>query len=195
MNTADLRLLSTGIFGSKGNVAKRGRKPSNPEGRPAWAGRLARARQALGITQEDLARLIDKGSQSAVTDWERGKSEPNLAQFTKLAETLKVPPGWLAFGIGQDGLPDQSDPVAMAVVERHKHNRLFGHVFAQIAKMLVEEGLDTDLAYLVTYSQKVGSVAEGRPDNPETRELIAREVEKERLEIRTAMEEIRKSRL
>jgi tetratricopeptide (TPR) repeat protein/transcriptional regulator with XRE-family HTH domain len=52
--------------------------------------RLAQRRKALGLTQEDLAGLLDV-ERSTVVRWERGASEPLPWIRPKLARALKVP--------------------------------------------------------------------------------------------------------
>jgi transcriptional regulator with XRE-family HTH domain len=57
--------------------------------------RLAQRRKALGLTQEDLAALLNV-ERSTVARWERGQSEPLPWIRPKLARALKVPAGRLA---------------------------------------------------------------------------------------------------
>jgi transcriptional regulator with XRE-family HTH domain len=56
--------------------------------------RLAQRRKVLGLTQEDLAALLNV-EQSTVARWERGESEPLPWIRPKLARALKVPAGRL----------------------------------------------------------------------------------------------------
>jgi transcriptional regulator with XRE-family HTH domain len=179
--------MSTDFFGVTSHMAKPGRKAVNPEKRPGWARRITRAREELEISQEKLAELLGR-SQSTIGEWEGGYSEPRLAGFAALAKALNVSPIWLTFGVGPDGKPDDSDPLALSMIERHKHDRLFGHVFTLAARMLAEEGLDSDLAYLVRYTQKISGALDRSGNDPHARELIAVEVEKQRLIIRSALE-------
>jgi len=52
--------------------------------------RLRRRRQDLGLTLATVATALDV-SQSAVSQWERGKAEPTATKRPKLARLLKVP--------------------------------------------------------------------------------------------------------
>jgi tetratricopeptide (TPR) repeat protein/transcriptional regulator with XRE-family HTH domain len=61
---------------------------------PARRDRLAQRRKALGLTQEDLAGLLNV-QRSTVVRWERGDSEPLPWIRPKLASALKVPAGRL----------------------------------------------------------------------------------------------------
>lgn len=63
------------------------------------AKRLKSARRDAGITQADLAAMLDV-SQPTVNRWEGGDSEPARAQIVALAKVLNATPEWLAFGRG-----------------------------------------------------------------------------------------------
>lgn len=52
--------------------------------------RLVQAREALGLTQVDLARIIDKASPS-ISKWENGMNLPEADTLQDLAKALKVP--------------------------------------------------------------------------------------------------------
>lgn len=193
-NTAECGLLSTDNFGLKAPMAKAGRKPKNPGAPlPQWAVRIREAREAAGLSQEGLGEKLGYASgQSAVTRWESGISPPDLAVFIRLGEALNVFAPWLAFGIGPDGQPDNRDPAATALIERYKHDRFFGRIFTAAAKMMADEGMDADLAFLIDYSRKIRNATQSCKDDAEAWELAAGEIEKDRLEIRRGFEETRK---
>jgi transcriptional regulator with XRE-family HTH domain len=65
------------------------RGPSAPE-RPPWAIRLTELRTAKGLSQSALAAAADL-SQSAIADYERGRSTPNIRMMSRLALALGVP--------------------------------------------------------------------------------------------------------
>jgi transcriptional regulator with XRE-family HTH domain len=65
--------------------------PSDPDPRPDWAVNLAARRRELGLSQSRFAELVGV-SQSAVTDWERGKSRPRLGMISKIIAVLEMQP-------------------------------------------------------------------------------------------------------
>jgi transcriptional regulator with XRE-family HTH domain len=70
-----------------------------------WGKRIAAARIAVGLTQEELAALVHV-VQSAVAGYETERSKPNIAMFIKIAAATGVSPCWLAFGVGEGPLRD-----------------------------------------------------------------------------------------
>lgn len=191
INTEDFGLLSTDKFGFNPDMAKRGRKPKKPS--TPMGSRIAAAREAAGLSQEALGEKLGLASgQSAVTRWETGDGIPSLPQFIQMGTVTGVPPWWLAFGIGPDGKPDQNDPFAVAAIERYKDHRLFAWAFTTAAKMMAEEGMDADMAMVSDYARKVLSLPNSGHDDAETREIVTRKIEKDRLEIRQGLEDLRK---
>ena len=78
------------------------------------------ARRGERVTQKALAKALGV-SQPAVTDWEKGRSEPDLATIVRLAAFLEVAPSWLAFGDDASAEPvippfpvDSLTPVVLA---------------------------------------------------------------------------------
>jgi len=61
-------------------------------------GRVRHAREAAGLTQEELSKKAGIG-QGHLSDIERDNAEPMLRTIRLLAPALAVPPGWLAFGV------------------------------------------------------------------------------------------------
>jgi transcriptional regulator with XRE-family HTH domain len=57
----------------------------------ARRGGLAQRRKALGLTQEQLADLLNV-NRTTVARWERGQAQPLPWQQPKLARALKFPP-------------------------------------------------------------------------------------------------------
>lgn len=60
--------------------------------------RLKTAREAVGMSQADLAIKIGKPPQS-VSRYELGGATPNIGTIAQLAQVLNVEPCWLAWGI------------------------------------------------------------------------------------------------
>lgn len=56
--------------------------------------RIKQARAARGLSQTDLAKLIDRAFRT-VSDWERGKSYPTIQDLRKISEALGVRLSWL----------------------------------------------------------------------------------------------------
>jgi transcriptional regulator with XRE-family HTH domain len=88
--------------------------------------RIRQARLALSarlspprlIEQRELAEWMEV-SPSAVSNWEQGRKEPNLATIERIAVKLGVRAEWLAFGRGpmdvpgpnsEGGVPPRPDP-------------------------------------------------------------------------------------
>lgn len=65
--------------------------------------RIADARKAAGLSQHGLAAEIS-ASQSTVATWERGKNEPDLKTFKRIAKAVNSLPEWLAFGVNETGV-------------------------------------------------------------------------------------------
>jgi len=63
-------------------------------GRAAPRDRLAGRRRALGLTQEELAALLDI-DRSTVVRWERGTTQPLPWIRPKVAKVLQIPVGQL----------------------------------------------------------------------------------------------------
>jgi transcriptional regulator with XRE-family HTH domain len=65
------------------------RKDPGEAERPVWAKKLIELRQRQGLSQAALA--VEAGlSQSAIADYERGRSTPNIRMMNRLASALKV---------------------------------------------------------------------------------------------------------
>ena len=60
--------------------------------------RLKAAREAIGMSQADLAITIGKPPQS-VSRYELGGATPNIGTIAQLAKVLKVEPCWLAWEV------------------------------------------------------------------------------------------------
>lgn len=58
---------------------------------------LAAARQGIGMTQQQLAR-VTKLHQGVISEMESGKRVPTVEQLLRLAQTLKVPIQWFLTG-------------------------------------------------------------------------------------------------
>ena len=69
--------------------------------------RLRKARLKGGLTQRELAALLDV-SAAAVSGWERDESEPEVKRLAAILKALKVPADWLIQG---EGDPPEQDPV------------------------------------------------------------------------------------
>lgn len=70
--------------------------------------RIAAARRARGMTQEDLAEALTVGPMT-VSKWERGINVPELRRLADLSAALGVPSGWLVDGDPDDVPPEPAD--------------------------------------------------------------------------------------
>ena len=147
------------------------------------------SREAKGLSQTDFGERIGR-SQSTITAYETGASEPDLATFDSMAAVLGVNAAWLAFGEPQGGDPDSGPSV-----EGGKHHRLFAWTFHQVARLLSEEGLEGDLAYMVAYTRKLVGAAQHSAGDGEAKESIGRAIDAERAEIRASLDQLRKNLL
>lgn len=74
-------------------------------------GRLARARNAAGLSAAQFARRV--GVQSAtVQAWEDGRSQPRANRLPTLAGVLNVSLSWLLHGIGPAPAEEEDPPAA-----------------------------------------------------------------------------------
>jgi transcriptional regulator with XRE-family HTH domain len=72
--------------------------------------RLARAREAAGLSQAALAQMIGASSKQRVWQWERGAEQPRPKYVPELAKALNVDPLELL-----DGDPDQATISALRI--------------------------------------------------------------------------------
>jgi len=72
------------------------------EGAATFGDRLALAREAQGLTQEQLARRLGLRLQT-VKNWEQDRSEPRANRLQMLAGFLNVSMVWLMTGQGEGG--------------------------------------------------------------------------------------------
>jgi len=75
--------------------------PSAPQGASDLKRRFRQAREHAGLTLRDLAAKSGQPL-STITDIEGGRRMPRINTLEKIAQALRVPSGWLAYG---DGLP------------------------------------------------------------------------------------------
>ncbi len=75
----------------------------NDESSERVGARITRAREACGLSVDDLALRLGVRSET-LTAWERGETEPRPNRLTTLAGVLNVTPGWLLFDCGEDPL-------------------------------------------------------------------------------------------
>jgi transcriptional regulator with XRE-family HTH domain len=62
---------------------------TKPEFGPAFGNRLANARRAAGITQEELASAVGLGK-GAISSWEVGRTQPSAEQLAVITKRLRV---------------------------------------------------------------------------------------------------------
>lgn len=72
------------------------------------AGRIAQAREALGLTTAQLARRIGVKTRTLYA-WESGSSTPRANRLTMMAGIFGVSALWLLTGVGESPEPGASD--------------------------------------------------------------------------------------
>jgi transcriptional regulator with XRE-family HTH domain len=70
--------------------------------------RVHEARSAAGLSQRELARLLNLRSAVAVGDWERGKAFPKFLTFLRLCEVLNRPPAYFLEGYTEPPEPEEA---------------------------------------------------------------------------------------
>jgi transcriptional regulator with XRE-family HTH domain len=154
------------------------------------SGRIRKARTDAKLTQRELGERTFT-SQVTVSEWEVGRTEPNLTQYRAIASATGVDVSWLLFGRE----PADSDSLSGIAAEAQKQNRHFVWTFQETARMFLEEGVKADFLSVLAFVQKLLGVVESGADETTAREAIARKLETERAEIRKGFEEVIKKRL
>ncbi len=72
--------------------------------------RIRHARKEAGLNQTELAERVGV-SQPAVANWESGVHDPRRVMLAKIADVLRVSPGWLASG-DRSALETDKQPAA-----------------------------------------------------------------------------------
>ena len=81
-------------------------------------------RKAKGITQKELASLIDR-SVNAVCDIEKGKSWPSMETVNRFAKALGVPQSYiLLFSITEEDVPEDKRQIFKVLAEPLKKGLL-----------------------------------------------------------------------
>lgn len=60
--------------------------------------RIAQKRKLKGFTQEQLAEKLGKSSKQVISNWEKGRAEPSLADLRLLADVLGTTTSYLLEG-------------------------------------------------------------------------------------------------
>lgn len=187
--------MSMGESGMNGGWVYRGQDMGQPPKQkrsapPLWAQRITKVRKDAGLSQTMFGKKLGL-SQSAISDWESGKAEPNFSQVIDIIRVTGADPAWLL--IGDD--PSRGDTYGALIAEVQKKNGNFAWVFAEAAKLFAEEGIKADLGFLVSYTHKILSAAGEGSDDASAKEAIFRKLEDERAELRQDLDQIRKKRM
>lgn len=84
--------------------------------------RLAKRRKELGLTQQEVATLVQVSSTS-VYKWENGQAQPKGNSLFSLSRALKCSPTWLLYGdddlkpISVEELPKELDDRQLRMLE------------------------------------------------------------------------------
>ena len=120
-----------------------------------WKGRLRKARNDKGLSQEALGELVGL-SQTAIYSYEKGPNQVDIPTLLKLARALDVTPEWIAFNHicpQAEGSPDDLDRVAVRAAAR------------AMSSVLIK--LDTHLSPEKFAANLVGFAEQHRGDSPE----------------------------
>jgi transcriptional regulator with XRE-family HTH domain len=71
---------------------------------------LAEARQARGVSQTGMGRLLGRTSQSTVSGWELGVAEPSPLVVFAIEKALKLDPGFLSRHLGYAPVVEAAEP-------------------------------------------------------------------------------------
>lgn len=89
--------------GSEQLTPRQAARRRNPEISARVGANIRRARLAAGLSQGQLARLVDDWTDgSSVSRWERGVTRPLESKLVKLAEVLGVPDSLWFFQVRDD---------------------------------------------------------------------------------------------
>lgn len=81
--------------------------------------RIRAARERQNMSQAGLADALGDVTQSAVSQWERGRTEPSMDNLVRMAELLATTADWLAEGKGSlYGEPPKLEASAAPLTER-----------------------------------------------------------------------------
>jgi transcriptional regulator with XRE-family HTH domain len=89
-------------------VAERAAQSDYSDETSTFGDRLALARDALGLSQAQLANRIGVKVQS-LRNWEEDRSEPRANKLQMIAGMLNVSMGWLMSGIGEAPTANSAD--------------------------------------------------------------------------------------
>lgn len=120
--------------------------PSGRADGDTLGGRIWRARDALGLSLEELASRIGL-PEEAVSGWERDHAEPDTKALFMLAGVLSVSPSWLIAGIGEAPAEPASDellhPLLRQLQEVHQLHDQTGKAIAaleaEVAKLIKKD--------------------------------------------------------
>jgi transcriptional regulator with XRE-family HTH domain len=68
----------------------------------SFGARLKKKRVSKGLTQDELAGLMQKSGKAVISAWEKNRTAPCLLDIRKLAKLLDTTAAWLVDGIGED---------------------------------------------------------------------------------------------
>lgn len=91
----------------------------------AYNDRLRELRKARGLTQTEMAKLIDVKT-STYSGYELGKSEPSMLVFTKLMSVLEIDPDYLFQDEVASFSANRADPDEMEMIKKYRQLDLLG---------------------------------------------------------------------
>ena len=97
-------------------------------------GRLSRARDAAGLSLNDLASQAGVRKET-VAQWERDRSEPRANKLVTLAGLLGVSPTWLMTGTGEGPVDQSASDAKNSVILLNEVKRLQGELATAIGAL------------------------------------------------------------
>lgn len=102
--------------------------------------RIKQCREALNITQDELALRLGYTSRSSIAKIETGKNDMPISKLVAFARALNVPPGYL--------LGSNDKPIGILVTETEQR------LLEKVRKLKDISALETYIDFLITQQNK-----------------------------------------
>lgn len=82
--------------------------------------RLIRARENAGLTQSQVARLLQMQSASTISHYETGERELSVLNMLRLCTLYDISPAWLVTGVNPNFREEQRQQIIDSVADKGK---------------------------------------------------------------------------